>query len=125
MATIWFHSEQDDTCVTCSNIIEAYYISSVLCMNPPSLLTIMNQFDKKSYHVLEKTPVNVSIYNGIHDPPVYSGFPFGINRINVSELLANTLYIKRKNDVSEINMIKKNMKRFVTLSMRDLTRNVV
>ena len=106
-------------------MIEAYYISSVLCMNPPSLLTIMNQFDKKSYHVLEKTPVNVSIYNGIHDPPVYSGFPFGINRINVSELLANTLYIKRKNDVSEINMIKKNMKRFVTLSMRDLTRNVV
>jgi hypothetical protein len=80
----------------------------------------MNQFDKKSYHVLEKTPVNVSIYNGIHDPPLHSGFPFGINRLNLAELLTNTLYIKRKNDVSEINTIKKNMKRFVTLSMRDL-----
>jgi hypothetical protein len=120
MATIWFHTEQDDTCVTCSNIVQAYYISSALCTNPPSFVAFINLLGNKSYHILENHPIQIAIYNGKHDPPVYSGFTCGVKRIELSELIVNEAYIKRKNYINDINRIKTDMKRYVTQSMREL-----
>lgn len=120
MATIWFHTSQDDTCVTCSNIIQAYYISSALCTNPPSFASFINLFGSKSYHTLENHPIQISIYNGKHEPPVNTGFPFGVKRIHLSELLVNNDYIKRKNYINNIKKLKLEMKQYVTQSMREL-----
>ncbi len=120
MATIWIRTPTDDTCVSCTNIIEAYFIGVTLCVNPPSLSSVMNQFSKKSYYMLENQPVQISIYNGTYNPPIYAGFQFGTNKINVSELLVHPLYIKRVNDVRDMKKIKEDMKHFVTQSMHNL-----
>jgi hypothetical protein len=120
MATIWFHTNQDDTCVTCSNIIQAYYISSALCTNPPSFVSFINLFGNKSYHILENHPIQISIYNGKHDPLLNTGFPLGIKRIHFSELLVNSNYIKRKKYINNIKRIETEMKRYVSQSMREL-----
>jgi hypothetical protein len=120
MATIWFHSNQDDTCVTCSNLTQAYYISSALCTHPPSFVSIINLFGNKSYHTIENHPIQISIYNGKHDPPLYTGFPYGTKRIHLSELLVNAEYIKRKKYINEIKNLEKEMKRYVNYSMKEL-----
>ena len=121
MATIWFHSDHDDTCVTCSNIVQAYYISAALCTNPPSFVEFINLFGNKSYHILENHPIQISIYNGKHNPPLSPSVPEDrLKRIQLSELLVREEYIKRKNYISDINCIKTDMKRYVTQSMREL-----